>query len=294
MDVLELTTAKSAVVFDVSAIMPSKDQVERFMHYSTGMNNFIQNSAKVKLAFIRMPAESNIKSTNVPMELTKDPLPDLLQKVGKAKPKVLVIFAHVTEALENAKDIKAKSTLIVTDDEITPQILSKASDSVKIIPSRVLNTFCGAFWWRITPYEQIEEKDLQSGVIPDGSINEINLMGQMASMRYGEQKYDECFDLLEMCLQMYPKHMETHLVFGGLLLQDVKNNRLPDQREAQLAQAQQLLLEMNDLMQKTKLANKKAETNIMMLGVKLHKVVTIMLPMLPPDRAAVIQKAFSL
>ncbi len=292
MDVTELTSTKSALVFDASAIMPSKDQILRFTRYSMGINNFIGKSGNVALAFLRMPAESNISFTNLSMTITKDPILHLIQKVGEVKPKVFVIFAHLNEVLDNIKAAKAKNTLIITDDEITPQILSQLPDLVKIIPGRILNTFFSSAWWQITPHEQIAANYIQLDTLPDKFRNELNMMADLAWHLHEEQKYEECFDLLELILQWCPNHLPTLLILAGRNAADAKHNRVPDQRETQLARAEQVYLKINDLLHQMKPPNKQTKALFEEILLTIKVLILVILPLLPPERAAKLRKTF--
>ncbi len=286
MDVLKLNDLKSAIIFDMPAISAGPDFPKKLVRYGLALNNFAINS-KVNVSFLRMPPTSEWEQTNLKFEITRDSVPDLMQTIAKkTKPELLVAFGKLDELLPSLSESKIKNALLITDEKLDGNKLSTLPKQVKVLPGRVLFTFYQAFWWRVTPFESIEESDIQSSILPDKSINELSLASQLANKYYGENKRDECQETLDLCLSLYPKHLPTRLVAAGLMMADYEKNLIPeDQRVAFVDSIMDVLTDIDSVLKSLGPANKNNQKDIAEIVVKFNMLNVMFAKRLSPSQA---------
>ncbi|MBD3352225.1 MAG: hypothetical protein GF364_12125 [Candidatus Lokiarchaeota archaeon] len=276
MDVYKLPNLKSAVLFDVGAMDPKSNPIV-FRRYVLGFENFIHNN-NVKKAYIRMPEHSNIKKTNFRMKLSYQPVSSILSEILGRKIKLLVVFGHVEQILQITKDHKIKRKIIVTDDDLSRFNLKFIKDDTRIIPSRILYYLYDAFWWRVTPFEMIEERFLQVAKLPDKSLNEFSIMGQQALKCIKTNLPDEALEILTNEMRLYPDQLEIQLGLVGYYGHELQTHSIDKDGKNFTDKAVETLLRMNSLFSSKSIINKQNEDYLSIIRQKMYLIMGMLLP----------------
>ncbi len=184
MDVFKITNLKAAILFDGSSLVNGDNDSLIFFEYLFGLGTFMSN-AKVSQAIICVPPtythQTPIGFDSSKFYFSEDTLENHMIALAKDRSiKLLVCFGNLEKLLSLCSELSFRNAIIITEDPIEHLRDSKIIHTYRILPARILRYLGKAFWWRVMPREFISYNWIQYSQVADKSINELELLAQVA------------------------------------------------------------------------------------------------------------------
>ena len=178
-----------------------------FVDYFAALHTFLKKGQvlhRYALVSGNLPSDLSISD----FETTQEPVSTVIkQMLKKTKIEFLVAFGHLEELTKCISDFRLKNAILITDDPLPPANQQPHHAPGRVLPGRIFDAFHDLYWWNVTPFEYINERDIQSGLLPDKTMNELQTLTSLALECYKHQRRKECQDLVDLCLSLYPRHV---------------------------------------------------------------------------------------
>ena len=183
MDVSKLPQMKWAVIFDATAIN-SESSTLRFLNYLTAFKTFIRGGQVLK-SYLIMHGDPPPRGLTLKFEITQNSAPNVVKQILKKwNIELLVAFGHLEVFSKCISNFNVKNAVFISDDPIPIINLHSNLSNRRVLPGRILFTLYDAKWWNVTPFESIDERDIQTAFLPDNTLNELNCFAIAANQCY--------------------------------------------------------------------------------------------------------------